>query len=98
MRALRSLRLKQLGALLVDAYNDWSADGAARLGAALAYYTLFSIAPLLVVLTGVAGLVLGPAAARGEISPWLQRALGAEGARTAEAMPGCPYPKWCCRR
>ena len=86
VRALRALSPKQLGALLVEAYNDFSTDGAARLGAALAYYTLFAIAPLLVVLTGVSGLVLGRAAARGEISPWLDRTLGPEGARTAELM------------
>jgi membrane protein len=68
------------------AYNDWSADGASRLGAALAYYTLFSIAPILVVVTGIAGLFIGEAAARGEVAPWLERLLSPEGARTAELM------------
>ncbi|MFN2446101.1 MAG: hypothetical protein ABR606_11060 [Vicinamibacterales bacterium] len=43
---------------------------------------LFSIAPLLIVVTGVAGLVLGRAAARGEVAPWLERAFSREGARS----------------
>jgi membrane protein len=55
---------RQLGALLIRTYSDWSADGATRLGAALAYYTLFSIAPVLVVITGIAGFFIGRAAAQ----------------------------------
>jgi membrane protein len=72
--------------LLTRAYADWSADNASRLGAALAYYTLFSIAPVLVVITGVAGIFIGQASARAELSPWLQRFLSPEGARAAELM------------
>jgi len=76
----------RLARLLVRTYSDWSEDGATRLGAALAYYTLFSIAPVLIVITGVAGFVLGQTTAQAEISPWLQRFLSPEGARAAELM------------
>jgi membrane protein len=86
LRTLGSLAPRQIGSLLFEAYTDWSTDGAARLGAALAYYTLFSIAPILVVVTGVAGLFLGRAAARGEIAPFLERALSPDGAKAAELM------------
>jgi membrane protein len=62
------------------------ADGATRLGAALAYYTLFAIAPLLIVITGVAGIFVDRAAARAELLAWLQRFLNPNGARAAELM------------
>jgi len=85
-RAFCALRPRRIGTLLIDAFNEWSADNAARLGAALSYYTLFSIAPILVVTVGIVGLVYGPAAAQGQIAPWLERLLGAEGARAAQFM------------
>jgi membrane protein len=85
-RAIRRLRPAQLVALLTRAYGDWSTDGATRLGAALAYFTLFSIAPVLVVVTGVVGIVIGQAAAHEQIAPWLQRFLSPDGARAAELM------------
>src|SRR5262245_33363917 len=66
-RALFRLNPRRMASLLVEAYTAWYADGAARLGAALAYYTLFSVAPVLIVVTGVVGLFVGSAAARGEI-------------------------------
>src|SRR5689334_13090028 len=78
--AFCALRPRRIGTLLVEAFNEWSADNASRLGAALAYYTLFSIAPILVVTVGIVGLVYGPAAAHGQISPWLERLFGPEGA------------------
>jgi membrane protein len=49
--------------LLRDTYHEWSEDKVPRLGAALACYTVFSLAPLLVILLAVAGLLFGPSAA-----------------------------------
>jgi membrane protein len=86
VRRFCALQPRRLGSLLLDAFNQWSADNAGRLGAALAYYTLFSIAPILVVVMGVVGLVYGPAAAQGQMAPWLERFLGSEGARAAQFM------------
>jgi membrane protein len=86
LRTICRMHPRALAAVLMRTYSDWSADGATRLGAALAYYTLFSIAPLLIVITGVVGFFVGQAAARAEISPWLQRFLSPEGARAAELM------------
>jgi membrane protein len=77
---------RRIGTLLMQAYSDWSADGATRLGAALAYYTLFSIAPLLIVIIGIAGFFVGRAAAQAELLPWLQRFLSPDGASAAELM------------
>ncbi|HEY1306121.1 MAG TPA: YihY/virulence factor BrkB family protein [Vicinamibacterales bacterium] len=84
--ALRGVRLRQIAALLTQAYFDWSSDGATRLGAALAYFTLFSVAPVLIVITGVAGLFIGQAAAHGQVAPWLERFLSPQGAQAAELM------------
>ena len=50
------------------------------------YFTLFSVAPVLIVITGVAGLFIGQAAARGQVGPWLERFLSPEGAQAAELM------------
>ncbi len=48
--------IKEFGELLKDTYTDWNEDKAPRLGAALAYYTIFSMAPLLVVVMGIVGI------------------------------------------
>jgi membrane protein len=53
------MRLKDLWALLKDSWNTWSADKAPCLGAALAYYTTFSLAPLLVIIIAIATLAFG---------------------------------------
>ncbi|NUQ72190.1 MAG: YihY/virulence factor BrkB family protein [Polyangiaceae bacterium] len=67
-------------------FNDWIDDNVPRLGAALAYYTLFSLAPMLVVAIAIAGFVFGEEAARGEIFVQLQTLIGAEGAKLVESL------------
>ena len=62
-----------LWAVLKEAGSQWATDKAPRLGAALAYYAVFSIAPLLVIAIGVAGLVFGQEAARGQITGQVER-------------------------
>jgi membrane protein len=66
--------------------RKWSEDQVATHGAALAYYTLFSIAPLLVVIIAVAGLVLGDRAATSEVLARLEGAVGPEPARVLREM------------
>ena len=73
-------------ALLKETANSWSADYAPSMGAALSYYTLFSIAPLLLIVIGIAGLVFGADAARGEIFGQLAGLIGAEGAKAVEGL------------
>ena len=72
--------------LLRDAANAWVDDRAASMGAALAYYTLFSIAPLLLIVIAVAGMVFGETAARGEIISELSGLLGVEAAIAIQAL------------
>ena len=80
------MKLKELPTLLKAAFSDWTEDRAPMLGAALAYYTIFSMGPLLVVVISIAGFVLGDAAASGQISSSIRDVLGEEGARTVEGM------------
>ena len=64
----------------------WLDDYAPSMGAALAYYTLFSLAPLLIIAIAVAGLVFGHEAARGEIVAQIQGLIGREGATAIEGL------------
>jgi membrane protein len=64
----------------------WSDDYAPSMGAALSYYTLFSITPLLVIVIALAGFFFGDDAVRGEIFAQLQGLLGADAARGVEEM------------
>ncbi len=72
--------------LLRDAAASWSADYAPSMGAALAFYTLFSIAPLLLIVISVAGLVFGQQAARSEILEQLSTLVGSDSAKTVETL------------
>src|SRR5690349_1063771 len=77
---------KSMFGLVKDSVNSWSADYCPSMGAAISYYTLFSIAPLLLIVIAVAGLVFGDDAARGEIFGQLRGLLGDEGAKAVEGM------------
>jgi membrane protein len=68
------------------ALRAWWDDDAMRLGASLAYYTLFAIAPILIVATAIAGMVFGTEAVRGEIVGQLDHLLGREGAGVVESL------------
>jgi membrane protein len=66
--------------------NAWLDDYVPSMGAALAYYTLFSLAPLLLIVVSVAGLVFGDDAARGEIQNQLKDLMGDVGAGAVQGM------------
>jgi membrane protein len=76
----------ELWALTRKAVDAWIDDYAPSMGAALAYYTLFSIAPLLLIVIGVAGLAFGDEAARGEIFGQLSGLMGPQGAGAVEKL------------
>lgn len=65
---------------------SWLDDYVPSMGAALAYYTMFSLAPLLLIVVSVAGLAFGQDAARGEIQAQLQDLMGAQGAGAVQAL------------
>ena len=72
--------------LLKEAFEEWNEDNAPRLGAALSYYTIFSIAPLLMISIAVAALVFGHDAAEGRIVAQLQQFIGRGAAESVQAM------------
>jgi membrane protein len=72
--------------LLRQTFDEWNDDKAPRLGAALAYYFLFSIAPLLLIATAVAGLIYGEEAARGQVAAEISATFGRAGARAIEDL------------
>jgi membrane protein len=78
--------LEAVTALFRQAGAAWLADNAPRLGAALAFYTLFSLAPVLIVAVSVAGFVFGEKAAQGEIVRQFQGLMGTQGATAIEAI------------
>ncbi|WP_310736742.1 YihY/virulence factor BrkB family protein [Roseateles terrae] len=71
---------------MTEAAQGWSDDNVPSMGAALAYYTLFSIAPLLLIVIAVAGLVFGEQAARGEVMDQLSDLIGLQGAMAVEDL------------
>src|SRR5215471_4686056 len=75
-RHLGFLHVQDLPALLNETAVEWLNDRAPRLGASLAFYTLLSLAPLLVVIVAVAGLVYGNEAARGQLVWQIQGLVG----------------------
>src|SRR5690606_29017045 len=79
-------RLKLFLAIVKEAAKEWSADKASRLAAALSYYTIFSIAPLLLISIAVAGFVFGREAATNEIYVQLRGLFGDSGALAIQAM------------
>lgn len=80
------MNVKQAWALVKQSISSWSDDYAPSMGAALSYYTLFSIAPLLIIVISVAGLFFGADAVRGVIFAQLQALMGPQGAKAIEEM------------
>jgi membrane protein len=78
--------MKRAWYLIKTTISAWSDDYAPSMGAALSYYTLFSLAPMLVIVIAVAGLIFGADAARGEIVTQLGGLMGKEGATAVEGL------------
>src|ERR1700692_23213 len=72
--------------LLRETASRWSDHKASLLGAAIAYYSVFSLGPLMVIAIAIAGFVFGDDAARGEVSLELKSLLGETGAQAVQAM------------
>lgn len=82
--AKKLLNAKILWKLLKQSFQEWQDDKVSQLAAALAYYTVFSLTPLLVLAIAIAGAVFGEEAARGEIVGQIQGLVGTSGAETIE--------------
>ncbi len=88
------MRFKVVWGLLKETFAEWNKDKVSRLAAALAYYTIFSLAPLLIIAIAIAGAVFGKAAANGEIVGQLQGLIGKPGADLIQtAITNASQPK-----
>lgn len=72
--------------LVKTAASAWIDDYAPSMGAALSYYSVFSLAPLLLIVISIAGLVFGQEAVRGELFGQLQGLVGTEGSKAIEGL------------
>jgi membrane protein len=85
-RARAGSALAYLWDLIRKSFAAWLDDYAPSMGAALAYYTMFSLAPLLILIIAVGGLVFGADAARGAIVSQLRDLIGEEGAVAVQGL------------
>jgi membrane protein len=78
--------LKATWQLIKETLSSWSDDKAPRMGAALSYYTAFSLAPILVLAIAIAGLAFGRDAVQGRIAGQLEGLLGHDSAAVVQTM------------
>ena len=79
-------KLLNLWQLAKQTASEWSEDNATRLAAALAFYTVLSIAPLLMLAIAIIGLVFGEDAARGQVASELAGVVGPEAGQGIETV------------
>lgn len=72
--------------LIKETFTEWTRHNAPKLGAALAYYTVLSLAPLVIVVIAVIGLVFGRDAAQGQIMAEIQGMVGSQGAQAIQTV------------
>lgn len=85
------MKLPRWDRVAVRAWTLWAEQRIGRTAAALAFYTLFSLAPILVIATAVAGAVWGREAVQGDLVTQLSRVVGAEGGRLLQEMIANAY-------
>lgn len=84
--ALHDMGLKRTWQLIRETFSEWSEDKVPSLSAALAYYTAFSIAPILVIAIAIVGLVFGREAAQGQITQQISSLIGETAAQGINEM------------
>ncbi|MBV8705957.1 MAG: YihY/virulence factor BrkB family protein, partial [Acidobacteriaceae bacterium] len=77
---------KQAISLATETYKKWSEHNAPRLGASVAFYSVLSFAPLLVLLTAVIALVFGQQSAQGALINEARQLIGDRGAETVQSL------------
>ena len=77
---------REIWALIKDAVNGWSEHHASRIGAALAFYTVFSLGPILLLAVVVAGFFFGQGTARGEIHQQMTNLIGPQAAAQVQMV------------
>jgi membrane protein len=80
------MKLKTVIGLLKETFAEWQKDKVPLFAAALAYYTVFSISPLLIISISITGFFFGEDAVRSDIIGQIQDLMGKEGASTIQSM------------
>jgi membrane protein len=83
--------LSSFWSFLAETYYEWDKDNAMTLGAALAFYTTFSLAPLLIIVIAIFGYILGQKAVMGEILRRVHELIGPQGAAAVKTMIADAY-------
>lgn len=77
---------RQFWSIVKETFLSWQGDKVSKMAAALAYYSVFSLAPLLIIVVAVAGAIFGRAAAAGEIVGHMQNLVGSDVAGVIEGL------------
>ena len=77
-------RTEEVKTIAKETWQDWKDDDAGTWAASVAFYTIFSLAPLLVVAVAVAGFVFGEQAAQGELAAQMEQWVGSAGAEVVQ--------------
>lgn len=80
------MRKRDIFSVLKCTVSEWFSHRAGSMGAALAFYTLFSMAPILVLVLAIAGWFYGPQAAQGELFAQLNGLVGQQGAEAIQLV------------
>jgi membrane protein len=80
------MNLQIIWGLLKDTFSEWQEDKAARLAAALAYYTVFSMAPLIIIVLGIVGYLFGRDMVGSYLIEQARGMVGAEGGQIFESI------------
>ena len=86
MSEKENFRIKNSGTLLYKSFNAFLDDNALKMSASLAYYTIFAIAPLLLVIVSLAGIIYGQDAAQGKIFAELNKFVGSGAANQIQEI------------
>lgn len=86
------MNFRKIWAIAKGTFSEFAEDNVLRLSAALAYYAIFSIGPLLVIVVGLTGLALGHETVRHEVQNGLQSLIGQDSAKTIESMMAARKP------
>ena len=80
------MKISELLSLLKTSFADWNTDNAPRLGAALAFYTILSISPLVILVVAIVSLVFDRSSAQAHLLSQVQSLVGADGRNAVETM------------
>ncbi|WP_235515304.1 YihY/virulence factor BrkB family protein [Achromobacter sp. Root83] len=80
------MAIKRFYALVKQTVTNWLDDYAPSMGAAIAFYTVFSLAPLVIIVIGIAGFFWGREAAQGQLLDQVSALVGAEGGKAVESV------------